>query len=170
MMDQLFEFNLRKIVRHIVNSLIFLFVVTPMSVFAQNNTALNSDFLKQQPYKKGKQAVDLSNIKNHEDMLIVKESINDVMRAITLLAYTEKNIPALKEITTSEGFERLEFPPVQNKSNRFISNKINNWKIINPSTLSFDVEFRDLLKEKPAYHSSFVFVKTEHGWKFDRHP
>jgi hypothetical protein len=91
------------------------------------------------------------------------------MRLIYILGQTETNWTALKEVTTNSGLANLKFPPVQNQSNRFMPQAIDNWKIIDNKTLSFDVVFRDLLKNQEAYQSSFVFVKNGQGWQFDRH-
>ncbi|MFA9275002.1 MAG: hypothetical protein ACEQSE_09020 [Candidatus Aquirickettsiella gammari] len=138
---------------------------------AQSNLDKKSDkaFLNKEPFRKGKQTVDLANLTRSQDLLIVEEAINDVMKFIYILAQTKINFPALHDVATDNGIVNLKFPPIQNQSNRFMYQKIGNWKIVNTETLSFDVEFRDLLKKEEPYDASFIFIRTNNGWRFDRH-
>ena len=142
-------------------------VSVPMPLSASE--ILDTSFLKEQPFRKGKQTVDLKSISNAHDLQIIKNAINNIMRLLTILGYNQTNNPGLSSVVTTNGAANLRYPPKSTKSNRMTFHRVANWKIINESELSFDVEFTDSMGKKESYFDHFVFVRTERGWVFDRH-
>lgn len=129
---------------------------------------LDTSFLKDEPYKKQKQKVDLSAIKTEHDMAVVKQAIDPVMRFIVGLIFADVPPSVAAELMTEHGRAVLKRPPLRNKFNRYASHRIGNWRVCGAGALSIHVVFTDLV-ERRFWSEQFYFVNDGSGWRFDDH-
>jgi len=129
---------------------------------------LDTRFLKEEPYRKTKQKVDLSSIQSEHDLAVIKAAINPVMRFMVDVTFTDMP-PALPEqLMTEHGRSVLRRAPVRNKFNRYAVARMSNWKVCADKQLSLDAVFSDLLGKK-SWAEKYLFVETPDGWRFDDH-
>lgn len=129
---------------------------------------LDTSFLKEEPYRKQKQKVDLSSIQTVQDLAVVKAAINPIMRFIGGTFFIKLPAVVEKDLLTENGRAVLQRPPVQNQYNRFSSQQIGPWRICGKDTLSVRVRFSDLLGRE-FWTQDFLFINDGITWRFDDH-
>lgn len=134
---------------------------------AQSN--LDLSFLKSPPNRKTKSRVNLSSIDNDRDLAVIKDAIDPIVRFFLVITQVRQPMAVIESVTTEKGMKHLRYPPAQNEVIRYISRRLWNWRVIDEATISLSVEFRGLTERDRPYLDNFVFVKTDTGWKFDRH-
>jgi len=125
-------------------------------------------FLREEPYRKVKQRVDVSSVKNGHDMAVVGDAVDTIMRFVVSMAFTKTTRLMSSDMMTRQGRSVLKMPPVRNEFNRYSMYSINNWKICGEDALSFDATYSDLLR-RDFWSEKYLFVKTAGVWRFDDH-
>lgn len=126
-------------------------------------------FLNEQPYRKGKQRVDLSEVNNEHELTVIREAINPIMQFFYSLSYIQFRPDILELRTTERGRQLLRYPPLDTNTNRYAFTKLWKWHVIDEHTLEVSAEFKNLLRDKASYNDHFVFIKVDKQWKFDHH-
>ena len=129
---------------------------------------LDTGFLREEPYRKQKQNVDLSSIRTERDMAVVKQAMTPVMRFIVGLVFTKPNPAVDRDVMTEHGRLVLKRPPIRSQYNRYIAYRVGDWKVCSETMLSFHAEFGDLF-HKNLWEEDFLFVNEGNGWRFDDH-
>ena len=125
-------------------------------------------FLKEPPYIKTKNRMDLSGIKKNEDLIVVREAVNQIARFFVQLSFVQAPIDGFSEIATKNGMANIKFPPKNNQYNYYLAIKIYNWVLHDPEMISLSAEFRGVPDKGSPYFDKFVFVKKDGIWLFDR--
>jgi len=151
----------------------FLLLITSQSFAAENTYIPSRKFLEIDPYRKSKARVELSGIKNDQELEVVKDAINDVLRFIRLFGLGNKlpdgsivmkntrEHPAFQMLSTAQGKEQLNIDPASTR----IDQKTFNWNIKSNNQLSVDVILKHTpLSDGPAESPNeriyrFTFVK-----------
>ncbi|MGK5043459.1 hypothetical protein ACQ4WQ_24295 [Janthinobacterium sp. GB1R12] len=134
-----------------------------------NVRALDFGFMKEPPNRKIKNRVDLSEIKTAEDLAVVKESINQVMDFFQVYSQVRATQASFSALATSNGIKQMRFPPKIDNINYYISKKMWNWVVHDSQTISLTVDFRGMPPDAGVHRDTFVFVKRDGIWLFDRH-
>ncbi|MGK5020833.1 hypothetical protein [Janthinobacterium sp. LB2P10] len=134
-----------------------------------NVRALDFSFMKEPPNRKIKNRVDLSAIKTAEDLAVVKEAINPVMDFFQVYSQVRAIPSSFSALATSNGIKQMRFPPKIDHLNYYISKKMWNWAVHDPQTIFLSVDFRGMPPDNGAHRETFVFVKRDGAWLFDRH-
>lgn len=150
-------------------------ILLTVTIFAQPHmtsdsvaSEIDTRFLSEQPYRKTKQRVDVSGISNAADMLIFRSAVNDIMRFVYMITMISPKTEYLERNATKAGQGRLKLPPIRHGGvTRLVANKISYIKVVDNATIVLDIDYH--WGGQPQYQSTFVFIKTESGWKFDRH-
>ena len=129
---------------------------------------LDTRFLKEEPYRKTKQKVDLSSIRTEHDLAVVKAAINPIMHFMVDVHFTEAPPELTEKLMTEHGRAVLRRAPARNKFNRYSVASMSNWKVCGDKMLSLDATFSDLLRRK-FWQEQYLFVETADGWRFDEH-
>lgn len=129
---------------------------------------LDISFLKEEPYRKTKQKVDISSLKTAHDLSVVKEAINPIMRFVVGMSFAELPASVNEKLLTDYGRTVLQRPPLRNELKRYSVAEINNWHVCGENKISFSARFSDLL-QKNHWKEEFFFVRTDDGWRFDGH-
>lgn len=124
--------------------------------------------LKEEPYHKAKQRVDVSSVRNERDMAVVGGAIDTIMRFVVSMSFTKTTRLMASDLMTEHGRSVLKMPPVRNEFNRYSMYSINNLKICGEDALSFDATYSDLLR-RDFWSEKYLFVKTSGVWRFDDH-
>ena len=142
----------------------------PLTVVAQAPTALDTRFLKEQPYRKMKQRVDLSGVTKETDLAVIKEGINPIMFFLGALAQEDVPVQKVMKIATSAGAQRLRLPPLQGSGRqRYTPREKFNWKVTGDSMITVTVRFHDMIRPALTYTDTYIFLKEHGEWKFDRY-
>jgi hypothetical protein len=136
------------------------------SVSADNG--LGTSFLREEPYRKTKQAVDMSSIRNEHDLRVVRDAINPVMRFVVGLSFAGLPPAVSALLVTEHGRSVLQQPPLRNERKRYSVQEIRDWRVCGTDAVSFTGVFTDLFRKNP-WERAFLFVKTHDGWRFDDH-
>ena len=163
------EFQRRDFCKAIVLGMALL--SAPLTAVAQIPNSLDTSFLKEQPYRKLKQRVDLSSVTSESDLAVIRDGINPIMFFFANLGYITIPPQHMIKITTSAGAHRLRLPPVDSRrsNGRFASKEKFNWKVTGDSMITVTANFRDKHGKSTPYTDSYIFVKENGVWKFDRH-
>lgn len=135
---------------------------------ASANSDLDHSFLKKEPYRKTKQKVDISSVKNGCDLAVIRTAINPIMRFLVGLSFSKFPPAVSDELLTERGRLALQLPPLRNEFKRYSVDDIRDWRVCGSDKLSFEATFSDLLRRN-FWKSDFLFIKTESGWRFDDH-
>lgn len=125
-------------------------------------------FLKEQPFRKSKQAIDTSSITTDHDARVIKEAITPVMRLMVALSYANLPPTVDRDVLTEQGRRALRQPPLRNDKKRLSVNHMGNWKVCGENTLSFSAVYVDLFRKNP-WQANFLFVKEDGAWRFHDH-
>jgi hypothetical protein len=134
-------------------------------------SALDTSFLREEPLRKQKLAVDLSAITQAEHMQTVREAINPIVQFISRLSALPPRAANPPSAFTDGAVFRLRLPPkIKTPGHEMRLSHIRkyDWVVSGNSTISFTVDF-GLIRAKPEYTDRFVFVRENGAWKFDRH-
>ncbi|MGK5038002.1 hypothetical protein [Janthinobacterium sp. LB3P118] len=134
-----------------------------------NVRPLDFRFMKEPPNRKIKNRVDLSAIKTAEDLAVVKEAINAVMDFFQVYSQVRATPSSFFALATSNGIKHMRFPPKIDNLNYYISKKMWNWVVHDPQTIFLTVDFRGMPPDTGVHRDTFVFVKRDGVWLFDRH-
>jgi hypothetical protein len=134
-----------------------------------NAKALDFSFMKEPPDRKIKNRVDLSAIKTAEDLAVVKDAINPVMDFFQVYSQVRATPSSFSALASSDGIKQMRFPPKIDHLNYYISKKIWNWVVHDPQTIFLTVDFRGMPPDTGVHRDTFVFVKRDGVWLFDRH-
>ena len=159
---------LKKSVLVFLAALIIFILIKSITSIPANMAGLDQSFLHRQPYKKGKQRVDLNAVTEEKDMRIIREAIDPIMRFFYGLGQTSFRPDVLLQCTTESGRKTLRYPPQDTEFNRYLFTKIWHWKVIEGKTIAVDAEFENLLGDR-FYKDHYIFIKQGDTWKFDRH-
>lgn len=129
---------------------------------------LDNSFLKEEPYRKTKQKVDISSLQTAHDLSVAKEAINPIMRFVIGMSFAELPAAVNDKLLTDHGRTVLQRPPLRNELKRYSVAEINNWHVCDENKISFSASFSDLL-QKNQWKEDFFFVRTDDGWRFDDH-
>lgn len=129
---------------------------------------LDTGFLKQEPYRKTKQKVDLSSVQTEHDLAVVKAAINPIMHFMVDVQFTETPPVLTEKLMTEHGRAVLRRAPARNKFNRYSVARMSNWKVCGDKMVSLDATFSDLLGKK-FWQEQYLFVEAADGWRFDDH-
>lgn len=125
-------------------------------------------FVKQQPFRKAKQALDTSSITTAHDARVIGDAITPIMRLLVALSYADLPQSVDKEVLTGNGRAALRQPPLRNDKNRFSVTSVSGWKVCGDDMLSFSATYRDLLRKNP-WTTNFLFTKVDGVWRFHDH-
>jgi hypothetical protein len=125
-------------------------------------------FLKEEPYRKVKQRVDVSSVKNERDLAVVSDAIDTIMKFVVSMSFTKTTRLMASDLMTEHGRSVLNMPPIRNEFKRYSMYSINNWKICGDDALSFDATYSDLL-QRDFWSEKYMFVKMSGAWRFDDH-
>lgn len=149
-------------------------------------------FLRDDPYRKTKQAVRLSGVKSEVELATVKSAINDVVRFVRLFGITGSNLgdavisgtppERMAEIkaarATWRAFETQSTPagraamPIEPASGHMVV-AMDEWVVESETVLSVRTDFRmtqfelKMIKDPPPRVLRLRFVKREGVWLFD---
>ena len=129
---------------------------------------MDFSFKKERPYVKTKNRMDLSAIKKNEDLIVVKEAINQISRFFVQLSFVPVSINTFSDMATKNGIVNIKFPPKNNQYNYYLATRIFDWMVHDPATISLTVEFRGVPDKDGPYFDKFIFVKENGVWLFDR--
>lgn len=135
---------------------------------AQAQQPIDTGFLKEEPFRKAKQAVDLSGIGSADEIAVVRDAIDPVMRFLVALMYTRLPAAVSRELMTEHGRAVLRRPPVRNANNRYALQRVGNWRVCGADTLVFDATYADLLR-RDRWEAGFLFKKIDGAWRFHAH-
>jgi len=130
---------------------------------------MDFSFMKEPPNRKIKNRADLSAIKTAEDLAVVKEAINPVMDFFQVYSQVRATPSSFSALATSNGIKHMRFPPKIDNLNYYISKKMWNWVVHDPQTIFLTVDFRGMPPDTGVHRDTFVFVKRDGVWLFDRH-
>ena len=151
----------------------FLLPTTSQSFAAEKTYIPSRKFLEIDPYRKSKARVELSGIENDQELEVVKDAINDVLRFIRLFGLGNKlpdgsivmkntrEHPAFQILSTAQGREQLNIDPASRRHDE----RTFNWNIKSNNQLSVDVILKHTpLSDGPAESPNeriyrFTFVK-----------
>jgi hypothetical protein len=125
-------------------------------------------FVKQEPYRKSKQAIDTTTIKTAQDARVIEEAIVPIMRLLVGLTFARLPPAVDKDVMTEQGRQSLRQPPLRNDKKRYSFRSIGNWKVCGTDSLSFSAVYEDLFRQNP-WPVSFIFRKEDDGWRFQGH-
>lgn len=147
-------------------------LVVPTVAFGEAPFAPDTSFLKEQPYLKMKRKVDLRGVPSQADLDVIKESINSIVFFFVNTIARDVSTERMTYITTNAGAQRLRLPPLQLVGGgRYYTEKMYDWKVTGDSTITVTASFQDAVKRAASpYTDTFIFVKEDGRWKFDRHP
>ena len=131
--------------------------------------AVDSSFLRQEPYKKQKQVVDVSSVKSADDLAVVREAIDPIMRFLVGLTFATLPEAVSRELMTQNGRQVLQRPPLRSKVKRYTTVEVSNWRVCGTDAVSFDAIYAESLKRKDTWKQNFVFNKTGGVWRFNEH-
>jgi hypothetical protein len=152
----------------------------------------DASFLRDDPYRKTKQAVRLSGVKSEAELAIIKIAINDVVRFVRLFGISGSNlgdavIPGtpperMAEIkaarVTWRAFEAQSTPagraamPIEPASGHMVV-AMDDWLVESETALSVRTDFRltqfelKMIKDPPPRVLRLRFVKREGVWLMD---
>lgn len=145
-------------------------LATPLTVVAQAPTALDTRFLKEQPYRKMKQMVDLSGVTKETDLAVIKDGINPILFFFANITQESISTERMSQIATSAGAQRLRLPPLQSSGRgRYGQAEKFNWKVTGDSMITVTARSHDMIRRSLTYTDTYIFVKENGEWKFDRH-
>lgn len=154
------------ILKRIASAFVVLCLLSSCTAVPVNQ--LDTSFLKEEPYRKQKQKVDLSSIQTEQDLAVVKAAINPIMKFIGGTFFIRLPAVVEKDLLTENGRAVLQRPPVQNEHNRYSSQQIGPWRVCGEDTLSVQVRFSDLFGRK-FWTQDFLFIHDGITWRFDDH-
>jgi hypothetical protein len=125
-------------------------------------------FVKQEPFRKAKQALDTSSITTAHDARVIGEAITPVMRLLVALTYAKFPESVNKEVLTEDGRAALRQPPLRNDKKRLSIASVSGWKVCGDDMLSFSATYRDLFRKNP-WTTNFLFTKVDGVWRFHDH-
>lgn len=125
-------------------------------------------FLRDEPYRKTKQKVDVSSVKTEEDLLTIKATIDSAMALMVAISFVEPAPAVEKELLTDHGRLVLRLPPLRNAFKRYSVAHISNWHVCGDAAVSFNAVFSDLL-QRDFWQETFLFVRSVDGWRFEDH-
>jgi len=145
-------------------------LVVPLSAIlpATATHHLDTGFLRDEPYRKTKQRVDLSSIRSERELSVVKAAINPVMEFMIGVSFAELPPALTEKLMTEHGRTVLRRAPLRNELKRYSVAKMSNWKVCGGTMVSLDATFSDLLGRK-FWNEKYLFVETPDGWRFDDH-
>lgn len=152
----------------------------------------DASFLKEEPYRKTKQLVQLTGVKSEAEYAVVKQSMNEVVRFVRLFGISGSNLgnavisgtspERMAEIkaakVTWRAYENLSTPkgrdsmPIEPASGHMVRS-MGDWEVESDTALSVRVDFRVTFVElKPVKDPApqvmrLRFVKQEGKWVFD---
>lgn len=145
-------------------------LVVPVVAVGQAPPALDTSFLKEQPFLKMKRGVDLSGVTSKVDIGVIKDGINPILFFFANIAQNVVPTERMTQIATLAGTQRLRLPPWDVSGiGRYYAAKEYDWKVTGDSMITVTARFQDPIKPSLTYTDSFVFVKEKSVWKFDRH-
>ncbi|MCX7173069.1 MAG: hypothetical protein NT159_03890 [Proteobacteria bacterium] len=147
-------------------------LVVPVVASGQALFAPDTSFLKEQPYRKIKQRVDLTGVASQADLDVIKDGINPIVLFFAHLNLKDIPPERMFHIATHAGAQRLRLPPLELVGGgRYYPEKMYDWKVTGDSTITVTASFQDPIKKAASpYTDTFVFVKGDGKWQFDRHP
>lgn len=125
-------------------------------------------FVKQEPFRKAKQALDTSSITTAHDARVIGEAITPVMRLLVALTYAKFPESVNKEVLTENGRAALRQPPLRNDKKRLSIASVGGWKVCGDDMLSFSATYHDLFRKNP-WSTTFLFTKADGVWRFHDH-
>jgi hypothetical protein len=125
-------------------------------------------FVKQEPFRKAKQALDTSSITTAHDARVIGEAITPVMRLLVALTYAKFPESVNKEVLTDHGRAVLRQPPLRNEKKRLSIASVGAWKVCGDEMLSFTATYHDLFRKNP-WTANFLFKKVDGIWRFHDH-
>lgn len=133
-------------------------------------SGLNEGFLREEPYRKQKQHVDLSSVTSAQELAVVGTAINPIMRFLVGLSFADIPKVVSTELSTAYGRQVLRLPPLRKdaKKNRYSVVNVKNWHVCGATSVSFDATFSDLLR-RDFWDEKFLFVNEGSGWRFEAH-
>ena len=177
-----------------------LFLLGPTRAQAQaqapaDATAFKPDrgFLKDDPFRKTKQVVQLTGVKSEAELVIVRGAINDVVGFVRLFGITGSNLGNAKLANTTpeqladikaarvtwEAFARMSTPqgrqsmPIEPASG-YMTMAMDSWEVESNAALSVRTDFRQtsyelkMVKDPVPKVLRLRFVKADGGkWLFD---
>ena len=171
--------NLKKIISFLMVT-VGLLLMCPVTNAEENSYRPDTNFLKNEPYRKSKARVELSGIKNDFELKIVEDSLNDVLRLVRLFGMgnklpngkvISKNTrlhPAFLLLTTERARNQIDIDPASNH----IDQKIFNWNVESNTKFTVYVIFKHQplssgLAEYPDTRIyEFEFLKNQCGAKW----
>ncbi len=125
-------------------------------------------FVKQEPFRKAKQALDTSSITTAHDARVIGEAIMPIMRLLVAQSYVTLPESISREVLTERGRSVLRQLPMSTQGNRLGVASVGAWQVCGDDRLSFTAIHHDLFRENPQAHS-YLFRKVAGVWRFDDH-
>jgi hypothetical protein len=150
-----------------------IFAAHPSAGATENVNAhgINISFLKQNPWRKQKLAVDLDSIQSREEMKIIEAALNDIIQFVAMVSNDPPSGRAVPLALTSSGRTNLRRPPIdtaRSMPQRFSHIREYDWNVRGAREIAVTVDF-GIVPGRPVYTDRFVFIKEDGSWKFDRH-
>jgi len=147
-------------------------LVVPVVAIGQAPSALDTGFLKEQPYSRTKRHVDLTGVTSEADLDVIKDGINPIVFFFVSTIAADVPIWRMTLMATNAGAQRLRLPPLEpNARSRYYTERMYDWKVTGDSTITVTASFQHPVKKVASpYTDTFIFVKEDGKWKFDRHP
>ena len=133
--------------------------------------ALETSFLKEEPWSKQKLSVDLSAITDPQHMQTVRGAINQIIIFIARVSAVPPMAANPASAFTEGALFRLRRPPKVvgiDREMRPFHKREYDWVVTNGTRIAVTVDF-GIIRANPEYTDRFVFVLESGAWKFDRH-
>jgi len=164
----------------------------PVATQASSQFTPDARFLKDDPFRKTKQVVQLTGVKSEAELATVKGAINDIIGFVRLFGITGSNLGSAMvsgstpeqtaEIkaarVTWDAFSRMSTPkgrqsmPIEPASGHMVV-AMDQWMLEPEGALTVRADFRQtsfelkMVKDPPARVYRLRFVKQEGKWLFD---
>ncbi len=131
-------------------------------------TDTRPQFLKEQPFKKVKQRIDVSCIKSKKSLEILEEAIYPILQIVLISSSPNPSIETINNATTDNGAKNLKYPYLDSYGNRYIYEKIV-IKKVEDDQIDVDMYFIDLLGKQKLQKFEQIYIKKNGKWGFDRY-